>query len=388
MMQPTQGMLPNAPLFPPRASEMAQDIDLLFFFSLGVLVFFSTLIAVLIFYFMTRYHRRSPGQVGKEPQGNTLLLEAAWIIVPLCIALTMFTWGARIYFAAARPPSDARQFYVIGKQWMWKIEHPSGKREINELHVPRGVPIKLKLTSEDVIHSFFIPAMRVKTDVIPGKYTSMWFNADTVGTYHLFCTQYCGAEHSRMVGRVVVMEPTEYELWIGGKTGSGLVEGASTGEDLFVAKACNTCHRPDTTARAPMLWGLFGKTVHLQDGSTATVDETYIRESILNPAAKIVAGYQPIMPTFRGQLSEEEIIQLIRFVQSLKAPAPGTVNTAPAPNNAAPSPVGDFRGSEAPAGTIAPAAPGEPPPEPIPAAKPKDRLEMPAPGKGRDEGKR
>jgi cytochrome c oxidase subunit 2 len=210
------------------------------------------------------------------------------------------------------------QFYVVGKQWMWKVEHPSGRREINELHVPRGQAIKLKMTSEDVIHSFFVPAMRVKADVIPGKYTTLWFQPDTVGVYHLFCSQYCGAEHSRMVGRVVVMEPSDYELFISGASSTGASASVPSGEDLFAAKACNTCHRPDTTARAPLLVGLFGKTVALQDGSTVTADEAYIRESIVNPAGKIVAGYQPIMPTFRGQLSEEEIIQLIRYIQSLK----------------------------------------------------------------------
>jgi cytochrome c oxidase subunit 2 len=319
-MQPGPGYLRDAPLFPPRASEMARQIDLLFFTTLGVTIFFSSLIAILIFYFMIRYRRTSPSQIGREPQGNTMMLEAAWIIVPLALALGIFTWGARIYFAAARPPPDARQFYVVGKQWMWKVEHPSGKREINELHVPRGVPIKLKMTSEDVIHSFFIPAMRVKADVVPGKYTTLWFNADTAGTYHLFCSQYCGAEHSRMVGRVIVMEPTEYELFIGGAT-TGVPTSVASGEELFVTKSCNTCHRPDSTARAPLLWGLFGKTVAFQNGEPVVADETYIRESIVNPAAKIVAGYQPIMPTYRGQLTEEEIIQLIRYIQSLKSNA-------------------------------------------------------------------
>ncbi len=248
-MQPHQGFLRDAPLFPPRASEMARDIDLLYFTTLGVTVFFSSLIATLIFYFMIRYRRKSPSQVGIEPRGNTMLLEASWIIVPLVLTLGIFAWGARIYFAASRPPPDAKQFYVVGKQWMWKIEHPSGKREINELHVPRGQSVKLKMTSEDVIHSFYIPAMRVKTDVIPGRYTTLWFNADTVGTYHLFCSQYCGTEHSHMVGRVVVMEPTEYELWIGGASATGTTS-VPSGEELFVTKSCNTCHRPDTTARA------------------------------------------------------------------------------------------------------------------------------------------
>jgi cytochrome c oxidase subunit 2 len=191
------------------------------------------------------------------------------------------------------------------------------------------------MTSEDVVHSFFIPAMRVKTDVVPGRYTTMWFNPDTVGTFHLFCSQYCGTEHSRMVGRVIVMEPADYERWIGGAA-SGTGGSVASGEDLFVSKQCNTCHRADSTARAPMLWGLLGKTVHLEGGQTANADENYIRESIVNPTAKVVAGYQPIMPTYLGQLSEEEIIQLIRYVGSLKAPS-GTEH-APSENPPVPSP--------------------------------------------------
>jgi len=324
---PAQGFLPNAPLFPPRASEMAREIDLLFFTTLGITVFFSSLIAALIFYFMVRYRRTSPTQVGVYVKGgSTLLLESTWIIGPLVIALGIFTWGARIFFAAARPPPDAKQYYVIGKQWMWKIEHPSGRREINELHVPRGQPIKLKLTSEDVLHSFYLPVMRIKTDAIPGRYTTLWFNADTLGTFHLFCAEYCGTEHSRMVGRIIVMEPAEYERWIGGEsTGPGAATGVPSGEDLFVAKACHTCHRTDSTARAPMLWGLIGKTVHLEGGQKVTADETYIRESIVNPAAKVVQGYQPIMPTFQGLVTEEQLLQLIAYVRSLgsQAVAPG-----------------------------------------------------------------
>jgi cytochrome c oxidase subunit 2 len=303
---------------------MARDIDTLYFTTLGITVFFSALITVLLFYFMVRYRRKYPGQIGQDFTGNSTLLETAWIVVPLVIALGIFTWGARLYFAAARPPADAKQYYVVGKQWMWKVEHPDGRREINELHVPRGQAVKLKMTSEDVIHSFYIPAMRVKTDVIPGKYTTLWFNADTLGTFHLFCSQYCGTEHSHMVGRVIVMDPMDYEMWIAG--GAGSTASVPSGEELFASKACNTCHRPDTTARAPMLSGLFGTNVLLADGTSAVADEAYIRESIVNPAAKVVLGYQPIMPTYRGQLSEEEIIQLIRYVQSMKAPiaaAPG-----------------------------------------------------------------
>ena len=334
---------------------MAREIDTLFFTTLGVTILFSSLIAFFLFYFMIRYRRRVPGQIGQDLTGNTMLLEATWIIVPLVIALTIFAWGARIYFAAARPPADATQYYVVGKQWMWKVEHPSGKREINELHVPRGQPVKLKMTSEDVIHSFFIPAMRVKSDVIPGKYTTLWFNADTVGTYHLFCSQYCGAEHSRMVGRVVVMEPSDYELWIAGIE-TGAPSTVASGEEIFNGKACNTCHRPDSSARAPLLAGLYNATVSLADGQTATADETYLRESIVNPAAKVVAGYQANMPTFRGQLSEEEIIQLIRYIQSMKsgAGAPSALGQTPgAPSSAAPP-------SAAPPGSAAPSASAAP----------------------------
>jgi cytochrome c oxidase subunit 2 len=362
MMQPNQGFLPNAPLFPPQASEMARDIDLLFFTVLGITILFSSLIAFFIFYFMVRYKRSSPNQVGlymKEGH-NTMILEATWIIVPLFIALGIFAWGARIYFAAARPPPDAKQFYVVGKQWMWKIEHPGGRREINELHVPRGQSVKLKMTSEDVVHSFFIPALRVKNDVIPGRYTTMWFNADTVGTYHLFCTQYCGTEHSRMVGRVIVMEPDDYERWMGGGS-PGPASGTASGEDLFTAKACHTCHRTDSTARAPMLWGLIGKTVHLEGGQTMTADETYIRESIVNPAAKIVSGYQPIMPTYRGQLSEEEIIQLVQYVSSLKQPVGG--ETLPGETGPASAPAVPANGTPPAPVPVVPAAPanGAPP---------------------------
>ncbi len=236
--------------------------------------------------------------------------------MPLGLLTILFVWGARLYFVIARPPANASALQVIGKQWMWKIQHPEGNREINELHVPVGRPIRLTLTSEDVIHSFFLPEFRIKTDVLPGRYSTLWFEADRIGTYHLFCAQYCGAEHSRMTGRVVVMEPHDYQSWLAGeKRGRPAAE---SGAALFVSKACVTCHRPDTAARAPVLTGLFGRKVALQDGRSIVADEGYIRESILNPQAKIVAGYQPIMPTFQGQVGEEELLQLIDYVKTLK----------------------------------------------------------------------
>ncbi len=312
-------MFENAPLFPERASAIARQVDHLFLFALGGAAFFSILIAVLIFYLGIRYRRRSPSEVGRPPaehSRSTTILEATWSLVPLGLLTILFVWGARLYFVIARPPANASALQVIGKQWMWKIQHPEGNREINELHVPVGRPIRLTLTSEDVIHSFFLPEFRIKTDVLPGRYSTLWFEADRIGTYHLFCAQYCGAEHSRMTGKVVVMEPHDYQSWLAGEKRGR--PPADSGAALFVSKACVTCHRPDTAARAPVLTGLFGRKVALQDGRSIVADEGYIRESILNPQAKIVAGYQPIMPTFQGQVGEEELLQLIDYVKTLK----------------------------------------------------------------------
>jgi cytochrome c oxidase subunit 2 len=216
----------------------------------------------------------------------------------------------------ARPPSETTDIYVVGKQWMWKFQHLDGQREINELHVPVGRAIRLIMTSEDVIHDVFVPAFRVKADVIPGRYTNIWFQPTKPGRYHLFCAEYCGTKHSGMIGEVVVMDATEYQAWLsgGGPEGS-LAEG---GAKLFASLACNTCHRPDAQGRGPVLEGLFGRTVTLQSGETATVDEAYVRESILNPSAKVAAGFQPIMPTFQGLVTEEQLLELIEYVKSLQ----------------------------------------------------------------------
>jgi cytochrome c oxidase subunit II len=330
-------MFPNAPLFPERASEVAAQVDHLFFFALGLSAFFSLLIAGLIFYLGVRYRRRSPDEVGRPPHPEsraTTVLEVAWSVIPLGLLTILFVWGAKVYFVEARPPANATQFFVVGKQWMWKIQHPEGNREINELHVPVGRPIRLTMTSEDVIHSFFVPAFRIKADVLPGRYSTLWFQANRTGTYHLFCAQYCGAEHSKMSGRVVVMEPHDYQAWLSGA--QGRASSASSGEELFTAKACATCHRPDTAARAPFLAGLPGRRVRLQDGRSLTADETYIRESILDPQARIVAGYQPIMPAFKGQLSEEDLIQLIGYIKTLRPPGGGPAAAAGSPGRVTP----------------------------------------------------
>jgi cytochrome c oxidase subunit 2 len=245
-----------------------------------------------------------------------MALELTWTFIPFVIVMTIFVWGASVYFAMARPPEETLNIYVVGKQWMWKFQHLDGQREINELHVPVGRPVKLIMTSEDVIHDVFVPAFRVKADVIPGRYTNIWFNPTKPGRYHLFCAEYCGTRHSGMVGEVVVMDPTEYQTWLGGGPEGSLAEG---GAKLFASLACNTCHRPDAQGRGPVLEGLFGKTVTLQSGETVTVDEAYVRESILNPSAKITAGFQPIMPTFQGLVTEEQLLELIEYVKALRS---------------------------------------------------------------------
>jgi cytochrome c oxidase subunit II len=301
------------PLVPEQASTLAEHTDTLFSFLLAVSAFFAGLIFLLVLYFAVKYRRRSPVERPRPIFGN-LLLELVWTLIPLGLTMIMFIWGTSLYVTAYRPPAGALEVFVVGKQWMWKLQHPEGQREIDELHIPMGRPIRLTMTSEDVIHSFFIPAFRIKKDVLPGRYTTIWFEATKPGEYHLFCTQYCGTNHAAMIGRVVVMKPVDYERWLGGAAGESMV---SAGERLFQAEGCIGCHRLDGTGPAPSLVGVFGKPVQLQGGETVTADADYIRESILSPMAKIVAGYQPIMPTFQGRLSEEQLLRLIAYIKSL-----------------------------------------------------------------------
>jgi cytochrome c oxidase subunit 2 len=303
-------------LFPEQASTMAGRVDALYFALVGISAFFSVLIAGLIVYFAIKYRRRSPDSVGVGIHGS-LALELAWSGLPFLITMGVFVWGASVFFAMSRPPDETLNIYVVGKQWMWKFQHLDGQREINELHVPVGRPVKMIMTSEDVIHDFFVPAFRVKADVIPGRYTSIWFQPTKPGRFHLFCAEYCGTRHSGMIGQVVVMDPSEYQTWLSGGSPEGSL--ASAGAKLFADLACNTCHRPDAQGRGPVLEGLFGNTVTLQSGETITVDEAYVRESILTPSARIAAGFQPIMPTFQGIVTEEQLLELIEYVKSLKA---------------------------------------------------------------------
>jgi cytochrome c oxidase subunit 2 len=320
---------------------MAGRVDALYFFLLGLSAFFSLLIAGLIVYYAVRFRRREYDQVGARIHGG-LVLEIAWSVIPLFIVLGIFVWGASVFFAMARPPDETHNIYVVGKQWMWKFQHLNGAREINELHVPVGRPVKLIMTSEDVIHDVFVPAFRVKADVLPGRYTQLWFEATQAGEYHLFCAEYCGTKHSGMVGRVVAMEPSDFETWLS----SGQAEGslASAGGKLFADLACNTCHRPDIQGRGPQLRNLFGGTVALEGGGSVIVDEAYIRESIVDPQARITAGFQPTMPTYQGLVSEQGLLELIEYVKSLASqptsPAPRPGGAGPGPADTTPSPGG------------------------------------------------
>jgi cytochrome c oxidase subunit II len=305
------------PLFPERASTIAGEVDALYFFLVGLSVVMAVLIATLVVTFAIKFHRRHADEVGAQVHGG-LMLEIAWTVVPFLITMVIFFWGAKVYFVMASPPPETLNIYVVGKQWMWKVQHTTGQREINQLHVPVGRPVKLIMTSEDVIHNFSIPAMRVKGDVIPGRFVQIWFEPTRPGTYQIFCAEYCGTQHSGMTGQVVVMEANAYQAWLSGGEGEGSL--ASTGEKLFADLACNTCHRPDSRGRGPVLRNVFGHPVQLQDGSVVTADENYLRESILTPAAKVTAGYQPVMPAFQGLVSEEQLLALIEYIKSLSTP--------------------------------------------------------------------
>ena len=310
-------------LFPEQASTFAMDVDALYFFIVAVTAFFALVVAVAVIYFGAKYRRRHEGEVGARIEGN-LPLELMWSVIPTIIAMVMFGWGASVYYHLRRTPDEALQVYAVGKQWMWKFQHLGGQREINELHVPLGRAVKVTMTSEDVLHSLYFPSFRQKMDVIPGRYTTLWFEASKVGTYHIFCAEYCGTNHSRMIGQVVVLEPAQYQAWLAGG-GEGSL--AQRGGALFQQLACNSCHLDTGQGRGPSLKDIFGKPVQLQDGSTVMVDEAYLRESILNSQAKIVRGFQPLMPTFQGLINEEGLVSLIEHVKSM-SPTAGSAATS------------------------------------------------------------
>lgn len=321
-------ILADLTLFPQQASTIAPKVDALFLFIIGVTVAISTATAILLFYFAIRYRRRRPDEVPPQIHGS-LKLELIWTLIPLVIVLFIFGWSIRVYFRMIIAPDNALEIYVTGRQWMWKIQHPGGQREIlgylptpgdtpdigSEMHIPVGVPVKLLLSSEDVIHSFFIPDFRVKQDAVPGRYTTMWFEANKPGRYRMFCTEYCGMNHAKMGGWIIAQDPAEFEQWLASKADRSL---ALKGRQRFLQFQCISCHSADEDARGPMLEGVFKQKRMMQDGSSVIADDAYLRESILNPRAKIAAGFQPIMPTFQGQMNEEELVELIAYLKALK----------------------------------------------------------------------
>ncbi len=326
-------------LFPEQASTTAQRVDALLLFLLAVSAAMSALIAGLIVFFCVKYRRR-PGDGPTPPIRGSLKLEAFWTAVPLVTGLVVFVWGADVFFFMNRPPRNAIEVYVEGRQWMWKLQHATGQREINELHVPVHQPVKLILTSDDVIHSFFVPAFRIKTDALPDRFTYAWFEATKTGTFNLFCAEYCGTNHSGMIGRVVVMQPEEFQAWLSRRAEGSL---ALEGRKRFLHYQCVACHSADALARGPILEDLYNQPVHLANGRTVIADENYLRESILRPDAKVVAGFEPIMPSFEGQIPEEELIQLIAFIKALprgqtpsridQSAPPAVVKPGPAPKS-------------------------------------------------------
>lgn len=314
-------MFNDFPLWPDRASTLSGQVDALFIALILVTGTVSLLIWLVIFFFAIKYRRRPDNELAQEYEPPQVL-EIAWTVIPAIIFIGFFLWGAWVYFQQQRVPANAIDIYATGRQWMWKFQHAGGQREIDSLHVPVNRPIRITMASEDVIHSLWFPAFRVKMDVLPSRYRAMWFQATKTGRFHIFCAEYCGTNHSAMIGWVEVMEPTAYQRWLAGGTEGSM---ASQGQGLFQKYACNTCHTNDATGRGPVLAGLFGKQVSLNDGRVVVADENYIRESILNPQAKIVQGFGPIMPTFQGQVNEEDLLKLLAYVRSLgaeKAPTP------------------------------------------------------------------
>jgi cytochrome c oxidase subunit II len=301
-------------LQPPAASSVAGPWDLLFMSLLTITGTVTLAIAATIIWFAVKYRRRHADEFGANT-ASPMSLEITWTVIPLLIFLVIYVWSAQLFFRMTQPPANAISVQVVGKQWMWKFQQPNGRKEINELHLPLGKPVKLVMTSEDVIHSLYIPAFRIKQDVLPGRYTTEWFIPTRLGEYELFCSEYCGTSHSRMRGRVIVMEAGDYEIWASNAALDERPEDA--GARLFAEYGCAACHGQ----QAPTLAGVYGTPQTMQDGTKVLADEDYVRESILYPRAKIVAGYQPIMPSFQGQLSEEQIFQLIAYIKSLKNPA-------------------------------------------------------------------
>jgi cytochrome c oxidase subunit 2 len=304
-------------LFPAQASTLAPEIDNLYLGIIAITAFFAVVVVIFVVYFAIKYRDDTGDKVG-APITGSVPLELGWSLIPFFISIGIFVWASVVFFHIVRAPDQTLEIYSTGKRWMWRFQHIDGQREINELHVPVGRPVRVVFTSEDVLHDLFIPAFRVKADAVPGRYSAIWFEATQVGEYHIFCAEYCGTRHSGMVGTVYVMEQADYQAWLsgGGLTGGTMLQ---QGEALFTQLACVTCHLPDGTGRGPSLVGVFGSVVTLENGSTITADESYLRESILTSQAKTVKGYEHIMPTFQGLINEDGVAALIEYIKSMQA---------------------------------------------------------------------
>jgi cytochrome c oxidase subunit II len=308
----------DIPFFPEQASSSAWEVDLLTLGLIGLSGFFSSIVILLIIYFSWRYRRSNLNVDRENPPTTSKKMELSWVFLLLFLGMTIYSAAAIVYFRMSRVPEDAHEIYVLGRQWMWQIQHPEGPREINELHVPINRPIRLIMTSQDVIHSFYVPAFRLKYDVIPGRYTNMTFTPTKVGEYHLFCAEYCGTEHSGMIGTVIVMEQRDFQEWLNSGAQSS-VPMPQEGAVVFEEMGCGSCHDPGSNVRAPLLAGRFGHPVLLENGVSVTFEENYIRESILLPMAKIAAGYEAVMPTYQSQISEAQIQQIIAYLKELES---------------------------------------------------------------------
>jgi cytochrome c oxidase subunit 2 len=300
-------------LMPTAASTIAGRTDALFFSLLGVSAAMALLLTVLAVVFCIRYRKGSNVSRRNAPD-HANGLEWTWTVAPLLAFIGLYLWGAYDYSALTRPPGDAMPVFVVAKQWVWTLEHANGVREIDELHIPVGKPVRLLMSSQDVIHSFYVPEFRIKQDVVPGRYTSIWFTATRAGTYHLLCAEFCGTDHASMAGGIVAMPPEQFSQWLAqGRNGPDLI---ARGYRLFREHGCAGCHDARSSVHAPSLEHLFGRRIFLQEGRAVIADETYIRDSIIEPTKDVVAGYAPIMPSFAGQFSESDLMALVQYLRS------------------------------------------------------------------------
>jgi cytochrome c oxidase subunit 2 len=311
-----QHYLPHFPpqLWPPAASVMAGEIDTIFVFWCVVLFLLVAPVFVFMTWCVVKYRAgRDVDRTHREARNTAV--ELSWTIIPLSISLVFFFWAGSIYLQQQVAPPNATVVSAIGRQWMWKFQHPGGQWEINDLHVPVGQPIRIDIQSQDVIHSLYIPALRIQQEAVPGRTTMLWFKADRVGAYRLFCSEMCGVDHSLMAGTLYVMSAADYQNWLRQSgTSQSLV---ADGKQLFDSYGCSGCHVDSDTVRAPALAGLFGRSVPLQDGRTVVADDAYFRDSILQPKKQVAAGYKPVMPSFEGVMSEAELAELVAYIKSL-----------------------------------------------------------------------